>query len=166
MKWTKESQNSSRKMAQFQLKNDGLKSQNIRASIRNLIIYFICCALWMEKQVCVDAFGYLVSIHHNIGYYEEEVMRNNGHFSFWLLTSRMSRLNFTLRPSFPFITFHRNLAPRATLLTNVGEFYYPYVIMCCEPRIDERRLQVSRSPHEFKNYSVPTQKFTKSQNAQ
>ena len=32
--------------------------------------------------------------------------------------------------------------------------------MCCEPRIDERRLQVSRSPHEFKNYSVPTQKFT------
>ena len=123
-------------------------------------------ALYGWKSRCVDAFGYLVSIHHNIGYYEEEVMRNNGHFSFWLLTSRMSRLNFTLRPSFPFITFHRNLAPRATLLTNVGEFYYPYVIMCCEPRIDERRLQVSRSPHEFKNYSVPTQKFTKSQNAQ
>ena len=40
-------------MAQFQLKNDWLKSQNIRASIRNSIINFICCA-------CYDSYGF----HH------------------------------------------------------------------------------------------------------
>ena len=120
----------------------------IKDQIRNSIINFkICCFLvFLEKKAGVDA-----RFHSS-----QQVMRNNGQriFHFSLLHTRMSsRLNFGPRQSFPFITFHRNLAmaPQPVLLTNASEFYYPYVIMCCEPRIDERRLQASRSLHDFNN---------------